>query len=120
MLDEESDLFDPLDDTGYKNEAIELTDQNIQKIQTENNIKHSPSLVKHLGRCSLDIDMETGRDVTNVYIKTTFELNKNYGWSKFIVVVPSIAIREGVKKSFEMMADHFDDGEYGKFKFKAD
>ena len=51
--------------------------------------------------------METGTGKTYVYIKTMFELNKRYGWSKFIVVVPSIAIREGVKKSFEITADHF-------------
>ncbi len=50
--------------------------------------------------------METGTGKTYVYIKTMFELNKRYGWSKFIVVVPSIAIREGVKKSFEITADH--------------
>ena len=51
--------------------------------------------------------METGTGKTYVYIKTMFELNKRYGWSKFIVVVPSIAIREGVKKSFEITTDHF-------------
>lgn len=60
-----------------------------------------------MGRCSLDIEMETGTGKTYVYIKTMFELNKKYGWSKFIVVVPSIAIREGVKKSFEITTDHF-------------
>ena len=63
--------------------------------------------MKDLGRCSLDIEMETGTGKTYVYIKTMFELNKKYGWSKFIVVVPSIAIREGVKKTFEITADHF-------------
>lgn len=57
--------------------------------------------------------METGTGKTYVYIKTMFELNKRYGWSKFIVVVPSIAIREGVKKSFEITADHFME-HYGK------
>ena len=106
-----TDANDPGDDTGYKNEAVELTDaqllQNIQKIQSQNNIKLSSSLVKDLGRCSLDIEMETGTGKTYVYIKTMFELNKRYGWSKFIVVVPSIAIREGVKKTFEITADHF-------------
>ena len=90
---------------------VELTDDqllmNIQKIQSQNNIKQSPNLVKDLGRCSLDIEMETGTGKTYVYIKTMFELNKKYGWSKFIVVVPSIAIREGVKKNFEITADHF-------------
>lgn len=99
------------DDTGFKNEEICLSDdrllQNIHTIQSENNIKLSPELVKSLGRCSLDVEMETGTGKTYVYIKTMFELNKVYGWSKFIVVVPSIAIREGVKKSFDMTADHF-------------
>ena len=111
------DVSDPLNDTGYKNEAIELTDEqllhNIHELQTFNNIKLSPSLVKDLGRCSLDIEMETGTGKTYVYIKTMFELNKRYGWSKFIVVVPSIAIREGVAKSFEITADHFME-HYGK------
>lgn len=106
-----------LDDTGYKNERVELTDEqlllNIQALQSRNNIKRSPSLVTGLGRCSLDIEMETGTGKTYVYIKTMFELNKKYGWSKFIVVVPSIAIREGVKKSFEITADHFME-HYGK------
>ena len=106
-----------MDDTGYKNELVELSDeqllQNIQNLQSQNNIKLSPSLVKDLGRCSLDIEMETGTGKTYVYIKTMFELNKKYGWSKFIVVVPSIAIREGVKKSFEITDDHFME-HYGK------
>lgn len=106
-----------MDDTGYKNGLVELSDeqllQNIQNLQSQNNIKLSPSLVKDLGRCSLDIEMETGTGKTYVYIKTMFELNKKYGWSKFIVVVPSIAIREGVKKSFEITADHFME-HYGK------
>ena len=106
-----------MDDTGYKNELVELSDeqllQNIQNLQSQNNIKLSPSLVKDLGRCSLDIEMETGTGKTYVYIKTMFELNKKYGWSKFIVVVPSIAIREGVKKSFEITTDHFME-HYGK------
>lgn len=103
--------------TGYKNEQVELSDEqlleNIQQLQNENNIKLSTSLVKALGRCSLDIEMETGTGKTYVYIKTMFELNKRYGWSKFIVVVPSIAIREGVKKSFEITTDHFME-HYGK------
>ena len=115
--DEEMELYDLAYDTGYKNELVELTDeqllQNIQTIQKQNNIKTSASLIKDLGRCSLDIEMETGTGKTYVYIKTMFELNKKYGWSKFIVVAPSIAIREGVKKSFEITADHFME-HYGK------
>ena len=115
--DEGADGIDPLDDTGYRNEAVELSDEqllhNIQTLQSQNNIRLSTSLVKGLGRCSLDVEMETGTGKTYVYIKTMFELNKKYGWSKFIVVVPSIAIREGVKKSFEITADHFME-HYGK------
>ena len=99
------------DDSGFKNEALQLTDEqilhNIQALQNESNIHPSSQLVAPMGRCSLDIEMETGTGKTYVYIKTLFELNKRYGWSKFIVVVPSIAIREGVKKSFEITADHF-------------
>lgn len=117
VTEEEIELYDPMDDTGYKNEVLELSDEqllaNIQTLQSQNNIKISPSLVKDLGRCSLDIEMETGTGKTYVYIKTMFELNKKYGWSKFIVVVPSIAIREGVYKSFEMTTDHFME-HYGK------
>ena len=115
--DEFGEVLDLDSDTGYKNEMVELSDEqllkNIQQLQNENNIKMSTSLVKDLGRCSLDIEMETGTGKTYVYIKTMFELNKRYGWSKFIVVVPSIAIREGVKKSFEITADHFME-HYGK------
>lgn len=115
--DEFGDQIDLYDDTGYKNEMVGLSDEvllkNIHQLQSQNNIKLSPNLVKDLGRCSLDIEMETGTGKTYVYIKTMFELNKHYGWSKFIVVVPSIAIREGVKKSFEITADHFME-HYGK------
>lgn len=117
MQDDFGETLDLDDDTGYKNEVVELSDEqllkNIQELQSQNNIKLSSSLVKDLGRCSLDIEMETGTGKTYVYIKTMFELNKHYGWSKFIVVVPSIAIREGVKKSFEITADHFME-HYGK------
>ena len=102
---------DVLDDTGYKNENVRLNAdellQNVRTIQSENNIRLSDHLVRELGCCSLDVEMETGTGKTYVYIKTMFELNKRYGWSKFIVVVPSIAIREGVKKSFEITTDHF-------------
>ena len=117
MSDEELEVIDPLNDTGYKNEAVELSDEqllhNIQTLQGQNNIRLSTSLVKGLGRCSLDVEMETGTGKTYVYIKTMFELNRKYGWSKFVVVVPSIAIREGVKKSFEITVDHFME-HYGK------
>lgn len=103
--------FEDIAEHGFKNAELELSDEellaNIHRMQTFNNIKLSSKLIKELGRCSLDIEMETGTGKTYVYIKTMFELNKRYGWSKYIIVVPSIAIREGVKKSFEMMQDHF-------------
>ncbi len=103
--------FEDNEDIGIKNARLQLSKEqlllNIQKIQADSNIHQSVSLVAPLGNCSLDIEMETGTGKTYVYIKTMFELNKKYGWSKFIVVVPSIAIREGVKKSFEMTAEHF-------------
>ena len=97
---------------GFANAKVQLNYgqilDNIQRIQTRNNIKLSDSLkTGGLGVCSLDVEMETGTGKTYVYIKTMFELNKQYGWSKFIVVVPSIAIREGVSKSFETMQEHF-------------
>ena len=104
-------MFDDQDSTGYRNGTIVLTEQdlldNIHHIQTDNNIHLSGEVVKKLGACQLDIEMETGTGKTYVYIKTMFELNKRYGWTKFIVVVPSIAIREGVKKSFDITQDHF-------------
>ena len=105
------------DFAGYRNSDIELSDSqlldNIQKIQDTQDIKQSAKLVNDLGKLGLDIEMETGTGKTYVYIKTMFELNKRYGWNKFIVVVPSIAIREGVNKSFHMLEDHFME-HYGK------
>lgn len=103
--------------TGFRNNDIELTDQelfaNVKKMQEICDIPLSGALSHDLGRVGLDIEMETGTGKTYVYIKTMFELNKRYGWSKFIVVVPSIAIREGVNKSFNMLEDHFME-HYGK------
>ena len=91
---------------------------NVTRIQGRNNIAPAKSLAGGgLGACSLDVEMETGTGKTYVYIKTMFELNKQYGWSKFIVVVPSIAIREGVRKSFETMQDHFMEHYHKKVRF---
>ena len=104
---------------GWRNNDVELNERqlldNIKKMQVESNIPQSKLLSKPdgLGACVLDIEMETGTGKTYVYIKTMFELSKRYGWSKFIVVVPSIAIREGVYKSFTMLEDHFME-QYGK------
>lgn len=97
---------------GFANAKVQLEFgqllKNINGIQARNNIKLSQTVASGgLGACSLDVEMETGTGKTYVYIKTMFELNKQYGWSKFIVVVPSIAIREGVCKSFDTMQDHF-------------
>ncbi len=103
--------------SGYRNSDIELTDtqlfDKIKETQSRQDIPESKALSHDLGRVGLDIEMETGTGKTYVYIKTMFELNKRYGWSKFIVVVPSIAIREGVNKSFKMLEDHFME-HYGK------
>ena len=103
---------------GFANALVELDAgqilTNINRVQSRNNIHLSQGVVTGgLGRCSLDVEMETGTGKTYVYIKTMFELNKQYGWTKFIVVVPSIAIREGVKKSFAVMQEHFME-HYGK------
>ena len=108
--DEEEQTMEEFE-TAYRNAEVELTREqllkNIRDVQMANNIKLSNELVQGLGAVSLDVEMETGTGKTYVYIKTMFELHKTYGWSKFIVVVPSIAIREGVKKTFEITQEHF-------------
>ena len=107
------------DDDGYRNADVELSSKqlldNLHSVQTAAGVPLSKSLSKidGLGVVNLDVEMETGTGKTYVYIKTMFELNKLYGWSKFIIVVPSIAIREGVAKSFRMLEDHFME-QYGK------
>lgn len=107
------------DDDGYRNADVELSSKqlldNLHSVQTTAGVPLSKSLSKidGLGAVNLDVEMETGTGKTYVYIKTMFELNKLYGWSKFIIVVPSIAIREGVAKSFRMLEDHFME-QYGK------
>lgn len=109
-------LTEEEDYTGWNNHRIvpALSDgmvlENLNKVQRANQINPSPKLEGHY---NLTIEMETGVGKTYTYIKTMFELNKHFGWSKFIVVVPSIAIREGVYKSFEMTQEHFAE-EYGK------
>lgn len=99
-------------EAAFRNGDISLTtDQllgNIQKVQRQQNLPVSPQLVStKVCRVNLDIEMETGTGKTYCYIKTMFDLHEAYGWSKFIIVVPSIAIREGVTKSLQIMADHF-------------
>ncbi|PKM87516.1 MAG: restriction endonuclease subunit R [Firmicutes bacterium HGW-Firmicutes-10] len=96
---------------GFSNGVITLSrDQlliNVRSIQDSNNIPLSEKLSCELGSVVLDVEMETGTGKTYVYTKTIFELNKLFGFTKFIIVVPSIAIREGVKKSLEISEDHF-------------
>jgi len=83
----------------------------VQAVQRERGLPLSKELKdpvkKSAAPINLDVEMETGTVKTYVYIKTIMELHKRYGWSKYIVVVPSIAIREGVKKSFDITAEHF-------------
>ena len=104
--------------TGLKNADIQLTDtqllENIHAVQKRQNLPVSDTLVTSAGcKVNLDIEMETGTGKTYCYIKSIFEMNKHYGWSKFIIVVPSIAIREGVFKSLDITAEHFTES-YGK------
>ena len=112
-------LTEEQDFTGWSNQRIipELNDQlileHLQKIQRANQIAPSTKLEGRTDGYNLTIEMETGVGKTYTYIKTMYELNRAYGWSKFIIVVPSIAIREGVYKSFEMTQEHFAE-EYGK------
>ncbi|QWF72093.1 DEAD/DEAH box helicase family protein [Methylomonas paludis] len=108
------------EDAGFRNNALAITAtsllDNIRHIQRQQNLPESVDLVvdKKTGcNINLDIEMETGTGKTYCYIKTLFELNKRYGWSKYIIVVPSIAIREGVYKSLQITAEHFLE-EYGK------
>ena len=130
----DGDLLSALGD-GFRNEEVDLGPgqllTNIQAVQRRQNLSLSRSLTdfstldgkgqRGIARRSykpgagvnLDVEMETGTGKTYCYIKTMFEMQKRYGWSKFIVIVPSIAIREGVLKSFHMTADHFADS-YGK------
>lgn len=119
------------DEDGFRNADIALpvsqVVENIRKVQQRQNLPLSESLntfVDDKGKpkkanyksgadINLDIEMETGTGKTYCYIKSIFEMNKRYGWSKFIIMVPSIAIREGVAKSLEMTAEHFVES-YGK------
>ena len=102
-----------IEDIAFGNKRIELAEidilKNVQNVQKEQGL----TPLKELASMDFTIEMETGTGKTYVYIKTMYELNKHYGWSKFIVMVPSIAIREGVNKSFQITAEHFQEI-YGK------
>ena len=110
--DGQTEAFDVL---GYRNQPLTISSiqtlDNIRAKQTAEQLKPSETLGSDDLR--LTIEMETGTGKTYTYIKTMYELNAQYGWSKFIIVVPSIAIREGVSRSFEIMSEHFA-AEYGK------
>lgn len=103
-----------MESIGYRNTPIQITDnqilENLKRVQFSNDIPESTQLERPKGLnlgYNLTIEMETGTGKTYTYIRTMFELNAAYGWSKFIIIVPSIAIREGVYKSFQVTQDHF-------------
>ncbi|PDP68591.1 type III restriction-modification system endonuclease [Prevotella intermedia] len=103
---------------GFRNHDIVLDDkaltQNIREVQIGQDLQPIDRVLRDAsGTLALSIEMETGTGKTYTYIKTMYELYKHYGWTKFIIVVPSVAIREGVIKSLETMADHFAE-EYGE------
>lgn len=119
-----------LERTGWANPEIRLREQdllkNLRDVQKANGIVPNGSVETLTSKVEWDdgrkqnvtrpvftVEMETGTGKTYTYIKTMYEMNARYGWSKFIIVVPSIAIREGVAKSFQITADHFKE-EYGK------
>jgi type III restriction enzyme len=109
-------------EAGFRNANLTLSDTallcNIHAVQRAQNLPLSDGLVKtKVAKVNLDIEMETGTGKTYCYIKTIFELNKQYGWSKFIIVAPSIAIREGVAKSLQITAEHFLETYHKKARF---
>jgi type III restriction enzyme len=101
----------------FSNKKLTLDDvdilQNIQEVQKRNNLNISKKLEKAVEVPNLTVEMETGTGKTYVYTKMMFEMNRKYGWNKFIIMVPSVAIREGVYKSLKITTDHFQE-EYGK------
>lgn len=108
-------------DEGYANAPVALSGAdilaNVRAVQRRNQIPESEGLSCGMGACQLDVEMETGTGKTYVYTKTMFELNRLYGWCKFIVVVPSVAIREGVAKSLENTQEHFFSQYHKKIRF---
>lgn len=106
--------FELEEEIGYRNSSVLVAEaqilKNIQDVQEQNDLHESQQIERPKGinlGYNLTIEMETGTGKTYTYIRTMYELHKHYGWSKFIVIVPSIAIREGVFKSFEVTQDHF-------------
>jgi type III restriction enzyme len=106
--------FEIEEEIGYRNSSIKILEpqllKNIQEVQKNNDLHESQQLERPKGvklGYNLTVDMETGTGKTYTYIRSMYELNKKYGWSKYIVIVPSIAIREGVFKSFQVTQEHF-------------
>ncbi len=96
-------LFD--NDLGVGNKLELLPDEllsNVKKIQLKNGLKPSSGL----DSMNFTIEMETGTGKTYVYLRSIFELNKKYGFTKFVIVVPSVAIKEGVYKSLQITEEH--------------
>jgi len=121
-IGQNSRQMEMFEDSGLKNSELTLSEtqllENIQLIQRNQNLPQSEALVKNaVSPINLDIEMETGTGKTYCYIKTMFEMYQKYGWNKFVIVVPSIAIREGVYKSLEITADHFLESYAKKAKF---
>lgn len=107
-----------LETQGFRNQDLLLSDaqltENIRTIQIRQDLQPIDRVRRDAhDTLALSVEMETGTGKTYTYIKTMYELHKHYGWTKFIIVVPSVAIREGVIKSLETMADHFAE-EYGE------
>lgn len=117
FLADQGDSTSFIDMYGFGNEDISLQDaqliKNLHEVQGLQNIPRNAKIERLNNRPAFTIEMETGTGKTYTYIKTMYELNKQYGWSKFIVVVPSVAIREGLYKTFQTTADHFAE-DYGK------
>ncbi len=101
-----------LDVLGTAN-ALALSDvrllANLRVVQARNGLAAADILATDdiLGGRNFSVEMETGTGKTYVYLRTIHELHRAYGWRKFIIVVPSVPIREGVTQSFEAMAEHF-------------
>jgi len=97
-------------DLGYSNKFNLLEKQlvdNTQAIQLKNGLRLSKPQDIDKNDLHYSIEMETGTGKTYVFTKSIFELNKRYGFKKFIIVVPSVSIREGINKSLELTDDHF-------------
>ncbi|MCP4576351.1 MAG: DEAD/DEAH box helicase family protein, partial [Deltaproteobacteria bacterium] len=103
-------LFNEL---GMGNQLLLNQDQllkNLHAVQERNTAPKSRFLVEHGDPYrfpNFSVEMETGTGKTYVYLRTVFELNRKFGFKKFIIVVPSVAIREGVLSSIDLMGDHF-------------